>query len=327
MRGAMRVLVTGGAGYIGSHMVRTLVRAKHDVLVVDDLSAGHADALPSSGIRFVQASVSDGPRILAAMRDHGTEAMLHFASRIQVGESVVDPRKYYTGNLAAAVSLFESALDAGVKLAVLSSTAAVYGNPLRVPIDEEHPTSPINPYGETKLAIERMLGSYGRAYGLRWAALRYFNAAGADTEARLDERHDPETHLIPIVLDAALGRRDHVTVFGEDYETPDGTCIRDYVHVIDLCEAHLAALEHLQRGGESGPINLGTGAGHSVAEMIDVARRVTGRTIRVEKGPRRAGDPPRLVAAVERAARVLGWRAQRATLEQIVRDAWTVRSA
>ncbi len=323
----MRVLVTGGAGYIGSHMVRTLVRAKHDVLVVDDLSAGHADALPSSGIRFVQASVSDAPRMLAAMRDHGTEAMLHFASRIQVGESVVDPRKYYTGNLAAAVSLFESALDAGVKLAVLSSTAAVYGNPLRVPIDEEHPTAPINPYGETKLAIERMLGSYGRAYGLRWAALRYFNASGADTEARLDERHDPETHLIPIVLDAALGRRDHVTVFGEDYETPDGTCIRDYVHVIDLCEAHLAALEHLQRGGDSGAINLGTGAGHSVAEVIDVARRVTGRPIRVEKGPRRAGDPPRLVAAVERAERVLGWRAQRATLEQIVRDAWTVRSA
>jgi len=312
---------------VGSHMVRALVRAKHDVLVVDDLSAGHADALPPSGIEFLQAQVSDAPRVLAAMRAHGTEAMLHFASRIQVGESDVDPRKYYTGNLAAAVSLFESALDAGVKLTVLSSTAAVYGDPVRVPIDEEHPTAPINPYGETKLAIERMLGSYGRAYGLRWAALRYFNAAGADVQSKLDERHDPETHLVPIVLDAALGRRDHVTIFGDDYDTPDGTCIRDYVHVMDLCDAHLAALEHLQRGGESGAINLGTGAGHSVAEVIDVARRVTGRTIRVEKGPRRAGDPPRLVASVERAARVLGWRAQRATLEQIVRDAWTVRSA
>ncbi|HEX8796124.1 MAG TPA: UDP-glucose 4-epimerase GalE [Polyangiaceae bacterium] len=323
----MRVLVTGGAGYVGSHMVRALARAKHDVLVVDDLSAGHADALPASGIAFLQASVSDAPRMLAAMRDHGTEAVLHFAARIQVGESVVDPRKYYVGNLAAAVALFESALDAGVKLAVLSSTAAVYGDPMRVPIDEEHPTAPINPYGETKLAIERMLASYGRAYGLRWAALRYFNAAGADVQARLDERHDPETHLVPIVLDAALGRRKHVTVFGDDYDTPDGTCIRDYVHVVDLAEAHLAALEHLQRGGESGAINLGTGAGHSVAEVIDVARRVTGRTIQVEKGPRRSGDPPRLVASVERAARVLGWRAQRATLEQIVRDAWTVRSA
>jgi UDP-glucose 4-epimerase len=323
----MRVLVTGGAGYVGSHMVRALVRAKHDVLVVDDLSAGHADALPPSGIEFLQAQVNDAPRVLAAMRAQGTEAVMHFASRIQVGESVVDPRKYYTGNLAAAVALFESALDAGVKLAVLSSTAAVYGDPVHVPIDEEHPTAPINPYGETKLAIERMLASYGRAYGLRWAALRYFNAAGAEAQAGLDERHDPETHLIPIVLDAALGRRDHVTVFGDDYDTPDGTCIRDYVHVVDLCEAHLAALEHLQHGGESGAINLGTGAGHSVADVIDVAKRVTGRTIRVEKGPRRAGDPPRLVASVERAARVLGWRAQRTTLEQIVRDAWTVRSA
>ncbi len=312
---------------MGSHMVRALVRAKHDVLVVDDLSAGHADALPPSGIEFLQAQVGDAPRVLAAMRAHGTEAILHFASRIQVGESVVDPRKYYTGHLAAAVSLFESALDAGVKLAVLSSTAAVYGHPVRVPLDEEHPTAPINPYGETKLAIERMLGSYGRAYGLRWAALRYFNAAGADVQSGLDERHDPETHLLPIVLDAALGRRDAVTIFGDDYDTPDGTCIRDYVHVVDLCDAHLAALEHLQRGGESGAINLGTGAGHSVAEVVDVARRVTGRTIRVEKGPRRAGDPPRLVASVERAARVLGWRAQRATLEQIVRDAWAVRSA
>jgi UDP-glucose 4-epimerase len=323
----MRVLVTGGAGYVGSHMVRALLRAKHDVLVVDDLSAGHEDALPAGGIAFLQATVSDAPRMLAAMRDHGTEAVLHFAARIQVGESVVDPRRYYTGNIAAAVALFESALDAGVKLAVLSSTAAVYGDPIRVPIDEEHPTAPINPYGETKLAIERMLASYGRAYGLRWAALRYFNAAGADVQARLDERHDPETHLVPIVLDAALGRRDHVTLFGDDYDTPDGTCIRDYVHVVDLCDAHLAALEHMQRGGEGGAINLGTGAGHSVAQVIDVARRVTGRTIRVEKGPRRDGDPPRLVASVERAARVLGWRAQRATLEQIVRDAWTVRSA
>jgi UDP-glucose 4-epimerase len=323
----MRVLVTGGAGYVGSHMVRALLRAKHDVLVVDDLSAGHVDALPASGIAFLQLTVSDGPRMLAAMRDHGTEAVLHFAARIQVGESVVDPRRYYTGNIGAAVALFESALDAGVKLAVLSSTAAVYGDPIRVPLDEEHPTAPINPYGETKLAIERMLASYGRAYGLRWAALRYFNAAGADVQARLDERHDPETHLVPIVLDAALGRRDHVTVFGDDYDTPDGTCIRDYVHVVDLCDAHLAALEHLRRGGEGGAINLGTGAGHSVAQVIDVARRVTGRTIRVERGPRRAGDPPRLVASVERAARVLGWRAQRPTLEQIVRDAWTVRSA
>lgn len=212
-------------------------------------------------------------------------------------------------------------------LFVLSSTAAVYGDPVRVPIDEDHPTSPINPYGDTKLAVERMLAAYGRAYGLRWAALRYFNAAGADVQAGLDERHDPETHLLPIVLDAALGRRDAVTVFGEDYDTPDGTCVRDYVHVLDLCDAHLRALEHLARGGEGGAFNLGTGQGHSVAEVIETVRRVSGREVRVVHGPRRPGDPPRLVASPERAARVLGWRARRASLEEIVRDAWQARSA
>ena len=320
----MRVMVTGGAGYIGSHMVLALGRAGHEVVVVDDLSAGHRDAVPP-GVELVQANVADRTRVTDVLRARRVEAIVHFASRIQVGESVVDPRLYYTGNLAAAVALLESALDAGVRRFVLSSTAAVYGDPIRVPIDEEHPTSPINPYGETKLAIERMLASYRRAYGLSFAALRYFNAAGADADAGLGERHDPETHLIPIVLDAALGRRTHVTVFGRDYDTPDGTCIRDYVHVVDLCEAHLAALEHLAGGGEGGAFNLGTGEGHSVAQVVEVARRVTGRDIRVEEGARREGDPPRLVASVERAGRVLGWRARRAGLEEIVRDAWRAR--
>jgi UDP-glucose 4-epimerase len=254
------------------------------------------------------------------------EAIFHFASRIQVGESVVDPRLHYKGNLGAAISLLESALDARVGTFILSSSAAVYGLPHGTPIDEAHPTAPINPYGETKLAIERMLASYRRAYGLSFAALRYFNAAGADADAGLAERHDPETHLIPIVLDAALGLRPAVTVFGRDYDTPDGTCIRDYVHVVDLCEAHLAALEHLAAGGAGGAFNLGTGEGQSVAQVIEVARRVTGREIPVEDGARREGDPPRLVASVERAARVLGWRAKRASLEQIVRDAWRARS-
>ena len=317
-------MVTGGAGYIGSHMVLALGRAGHEVVVVDDLSAGHRDAVPP-GVELVQANVADRTRVTDVLRARRVEAIVHFASRIQVGESVVDPRLYYTGNLAAAVALLESALDAGVRRFVLSSTAAVYGDPIRVPIDEEHPTSPINPYGETKLAIERMLASYRRAYGLSFAALRYFNAAGADADAGLGERHDPETHLIPIVLDAALGRRTHVTVFGRDYDTPDGTCIRDYVHVVDLCEAHLAALEHLAGGGEGGAFNLGTGEGHSVAQVVEVARRVTGRDIRVEEGARREGDPPRLVASVERAGRVLGWRARRAGLEEIVRDAWRAR--
>jgi UDP-glucose 4-epimerase len=317
----MRVLVTGGAGYIGSHMVLALKTAGHEATVIDDLSAGHRDAVPA-GVEFVEADVADRTRVTDVLRARQIEAIVHFASRIQVGESVVDPRKYYTGNLAAAVSLLESALDAGVRRFVLSSTAAVYGDPVRVPIDEDHPTAPINPYGETKLAIERMLASYRRAYGLSFAALRYFNAAGADADGGLAERHHPETHLIPIVLEAAAGRRPHVSVFGRDYDTPDGTCIRDYVHVTDLCDAHLAALEHLAAGGAGGAFNLGTGKGHSVAEVIEVAERVTGRPVPVVDGPRREGDPPRLVAAVDRAARVLGWRAKRPGIEAIVRDAW-----
>jgi UDP-glucose 4-epimerase len=322
----MRVLVTGGAGYIGSHMALVLRRAGHDVVVVDDLSAGHRDAVPADAV-FVEADVADRVRMGDVLRVHGVEAILHFAARIQVGESVSDPRRYYEGNVAASIALLDSALDAGVKRFVLSSTAAVYGDPVHVPIDEQHPTSPINPYGDTKLAMERMLAAYGHAYGLRWAALRYFNAAGADVVAGLDERHDPETHLIPIVVDVALGRRDAVTVFGNDYDTPDGTCVRDYIHVLDLCEAHLVALEHLASGGEGGAFNLGTGEGQSVAHVIDVVRRVSGREVRVVQGPRRAGDPPRLVASPERAARVLGWRAKRVRLEDIVRDLWQVRSA
>jgi UDP-glucose 4-epimerase len=322
----MKVLVTGGAGYIGSHMARVLLRAGHEVVVVDDLSSGHRDAV-AAGAAFVEANVADRAGMSEVLRMHRVEAILHFAARIQVGESVSDPRRYYQGNVAASIALLESALDAGVQRFVLSSTAAVYGDPVRVPIDEDHPTSPINPYGDTKLAIERMLGAYGRAYGLRWAALRYFNAAGADVESGLDERHLPETHLLPIVIDVALGRREAVTVFGNDYDTPDGTCIRDYIHVLDLCDAHLVALEHLASGSEVGALNLGTGQGHSVQQVIETVERVGGREVRVIRGPRRAGDPPRLVASAERASRILGWRAKRCTLDEIVRDAWQARSA
>ncbi len=322
----MRVLVTGGAGYIGSHMVRALAREGHAVVVVDDLSAGFRDALPKD-VPLVEADVRDRKAVTDALREHRATAILHFASRIQVGESVVHPRLYWRDNLAATVELLEAALDAKVEHFVLSSTAAVYGDPERTPIDEDHPTRPVSPYGDTKLAVERMLASYARAYGLRYAAMRYFNAAGADVEAGLDERHDPETHLLPIVLDAALGRRPGVTVFGDDYATPDGTCIRDYIHVCDLADAHLAALEHLDKGGEGGAFNLGTGHGHSVREVLDVAHSVSGRAIAASVGPRRAGDPPVLVASCERATRVLGWRPQRSSLERIVRDAWAVRSA
>ncbi len=317
----MNVCVTGGAGYIGSHMVRVLRRAGHGVVVVDDLSAGHADALPKD-VPLVKADVRDREAVSRALRDHAVEAVLHFASRIQVGESVVKPLLYWRDNLAAGIALFETALDANVKHFVLSSTAAVYGNPIRTPIDEEHPTVPVNPYGETKLGLERMLADCARAYGVKYAALRYFNASGADVEAGIGERHDPETHLIPIVLEAALGKRPHVSVFGDDYATPDGTCVRDYIHVIDLAEAHLAALAHLVRGGESGAFNLGTGQGHSVRAVIDAARRVTRREIQVVQGPRRDGDPPFLVASAEKAARVLGWTAKRTSLDAIVRDAW-----
>ena len=306
-------------------MVRVLLRAGHRVVVVDDLSSGHVDALPA-GVPFVRADVRDGAAVGRALRDHRVEAVLHFASRIQVGESVVNPRLYWRDNLAAAIALLEAVLDAGVKRFVLSSTAAVYGDPVRVPLDEEHPTAPLNPYGATKLAIERVLVDYARAYGLSYAALRYFNAAGADVAAAIGERHDPETHLIPIVLEAALGKRPQVTIFGDDWATPDGTCVRDYIHVTDLAEAHLAALAHLAGGGGGGAFNLGTGHGHSVREVIESAKRVTGRKVPVVIGPRRAGDAPVLVASAERAARVLGWTAKRASLDEIVRDAWAWHS-
>jgi UDP-glucose 4-epimerase len=317
----VNVLVTGGAGYIGSHMVRALLRAGHRVVVIDDLSAGHIDAVHPEA-KFVCADVrSDTVRDV--LRDDAVEAVIHFASRIQVGESVSNPRLYYRDNLVAAVTLCDHVLDAHVPYFILSSTAAVYGAPIRTPIDEGHPTVPVNPYGATKLAIERMLAAYGRAYGIRSVALRYFNAAGA--EAGLGERHDPETHLIPLVLDAALGRRETITVFGDDYDTPDGTCVRDYIHVKDLAEAHLAALVHLERGGESGAFNLGTGRGHSVREVIDVVERVTGAPVPVARGARREGDPPVLVASPDRAKAVLAWQPACSSLDQIVGDAWRAR--
>jgi UDP-glucose 4-epimerase len=319
----MRVVVTGGAGYIGSHMVRTLQRAGHPVLIVDDLSTGHVETIPGD-VPFVKVDVADRTRVTEALRSHRAEAVVHFASRIQVGESVTNPRLYYSGNLGASIALLESVLDAGVSRFILSSTAAVYGQPVHVPIDETHPTVPVNPYGETKLAIERMLGAYGRAYGLKYAALRYFNAAGADPESSLRERHVPETHLIPIILEAAAGRRGPLTVYGTDYDTPDGTCVRDYIHVTDLCEAHLATLDYLAGGGESGAFNLGTGIGHSVKQVIAAAERVSGRSVPVVYGPRREGDPASLVASADRAAQRLGWRARRPLLDEIITDAWKV---
>jgi UDP-glucose 4-epimerase len=320
----MRVLVTGGAGYIGSHMVKTLLDRGHHVVVLDDLSTGHRDAvLPAA--RFVAGDVANGDDVRALVRDERIEAVIHFAAKIRVEESVADPRLYWNRNLVATLALLDAVLAKPMPF-VFSSTAAVYGTPESSPIDEAHPKKPVSPYGDTKLAIELALAAYGSAFRLPWMALRYFNAAGADPAAGLGERHEPESHLVPIVLDVALGKRAKVSLYGTDWPTTDGSCVRDYVHVLDLCEAHLAAIEHLARGGENGALNLGTGRGHSVREVIAAVERVSGRSVTVEPAPRRAGDPAELVAKVDRAAAILGWRAKRASLESIVGDAWAFAS-
>lgn len=316
----MRLLVTGGAGYVGSHMVKTLVDGGHDVVVLDDLSTGHREAV-SPRARFVEGDIARTEDVRALLADERIEAVLHFAAKIRVEESVSDPRLYWDRNLAATLALLDAVLAKPVPF-VFSSTAAVYGAPDQVPIDEDDPKRPSSPYGDTKLAIELALAAYGRAYRLPWVALRYFNAAGAEPGAGLGERHEPETHLIPLVLRAASGKRPSVSVFGTSLPTPDGSCVRDYVHVGDLCEGHLAALAYLARGGEAGAFNLGTGRGYSVREVIASARRISGRPIEVVEAPPRAGDPPALVAKVDRAAKVLGWRAQRSDLDAIIADAW-----
>ena len=324
----MRALVTGGAGYIGSHMVRALLDAKHDVVVLDDLSHGHRDAVAPEA-RLVEGNVGHTRDVAALLRDERIEVVFHFAGLIRVEESVTDPRKYFQGNLAFSLGLLDAVLEAGRPLPfVFSSTAAVYGEPVAVPIEEAHPQRPVNPYGESKLAVERVLDAYGKAYGLPWAALRYFNAAGAHPEAHLGERHEPESHLIPIVLEVAAGTRPSVAIYGTDWPTPDGTCVRDFIHVRDLCDAHLAAIEHLREGGAaaSGPMNLGTGKGHSVREVVQVVESVTGRPIPVVEAPKRPGDPPSLVASVDRAAAVFGWKARRSDLPAIVRDAWAYKT-
>lgn len=316
----MRILVTGGCGYVGSHVVRALVRAGAErVVVVDDLSTGHLSTLPAEGVRFLRADVADRA-LLRAMVEERIDAVAHLAGRIDVAESVRDPLAYYRGNVAHGLALFESAIAAKVGRFVLSSSAAVYGEPIEVPIPEEHRLAPVSPYGESKRILERALESFGRAYGTRWVSLRYFNAAGATPDEGLGERHDPETHLVPLAVAAALGERAPLLVYGDDHATPDGTCVRDYVHVRDLADAHALAIAHLERGGESGPVNLGTGAGASVAEVIRAVERATKRAVPRVVGPRRPGDPAVLVASNARARERLGW-APRHDLDAIVRDA------
>lgn len=316
----MRVLVAGGAGYIGSHMVKQLLSAHIDVVTLDDLSGGHRDAVV--GGEFVMGDIGDRAQVERVLGQRRFDAIMHFASFIQVGESVSDPAKYYRNNLAGTLSLLDAAVACGVKHFVFSSSAAIYGEPKYTPIDEDHPTQPLSPYGYSKLAVERVLADYDRAYGLRSVSLRYFNAAGADPDGDRGEMHEPETHLIPLILQAASGRRPCVKIFGDDYPTADGTCVRDYVHVVDLCEAHLLALEHLRRTQRSAAYNLGNSRGYSVKEVIGAAERIVGHRIPVEHHERRAGDPAVLVADSARAKAELGWRPRFDDIDTIVRHAW-----
>ncbi len=319
----MKVLVVGGAGYIGSHAARLLEHAGHDVWIYDNLSLGHRAAVADG--RLIEGELMDRARLVDTLAGKGIDAVMHFAAFAAVGESVADPAKYYQNNVAASLNLLEAMRAAEVRQIVFSSTTATYGVPERVPITEEEPQRPINPYGFGKMVIERALADYAQAYGLAYAALRYFNAAGASPRGDLGEDHDPETHLIPIVLQVALGQRPHITVFGNDYPTADGTCIRDYIHVDDLSSAHVLALERLQEG-RGLQLNLGTGQGHSVREVIEACRRVTGHPIPEVVGPRRPGDPPELVADSRKAQRVLNWQPQYADIESIVRTAWQWQS-
>ena len=317
----MSILVLGGAGYIGSHTVYELAEAGWDVAVVDNLQTGFRAAV-HPGARFYEADIRCREALERVFAQEQVEGVIHFAAWSQVGESMRDPLKYYENNLGGTLTLLQVMAAHKTPYLVFSSSAATYGEPERVPIVETDRTEPTNCYGETKLAMEKMIGWAARAHGLRYAALRYFNAAGAHPSGVIGEAHDPETHLIPLVLQVANGQRDKIMVFGEDYPTPDGTCIRDYIHVTDLAQAHILALQYLRDGGQSTVLNLGNGVGFSVREVIECARRVTGCAIPCESAPRRAGDPARLVASSEQAKRVLGWQPRFHELESIVQTAW-----
>jgi UDP-glucose 4-epimerase len=316
----MNILVVGGAGYIGSHMVKLLGQRGCAVTTLDDLSSGHRDAVLTGD--FVQGDMADTELLRGLFAARKFDAVMHFASFIEVGESVREPAKYYRNNVANTLALLAAMREAGVDRFIFSSTAAIFGSPQYVPIDERHPRAPINPYGRTKNMVEDVLSDYERAYGLRSVCLRYFNAAGADPEGKLGERHDPESHLIPLALQAASGRRAGLSVYGTDYDTPDGTCIRDYVHVSDLCEAHWLALESLRDGASSQAYNLGNGNGFSVLEVIETAKKVTGVDFAVKHEVRRAGDPPRLVADSSAIKAKLGWSPRYADLDTIIAHAW-----
>jgi UDP-glucose-4-epimerase GalE len=310
-------LVVGGAGYIGSHAARALRRHGHEAVIYDNLSTGYVQL--ADGFELIRGELTDSEKLSAVFRR--VDAVMHFAAHAYVGESVENPRKYFRNNVEAGLALLNACLDSGVRKFIFSSTCAVYGVPKQIPISEEAERVPLNPYGVSKLFFERALEAYEQAYGLQFASLRYFNAGGADEEGEIGEMHNPETHLIPLALEAAMGTRSSVDVFGADYPTPDGTCIRDYIHVSDLAEGHVAALEYLQSQPRSIAVNLGTGSGTSVTQILDAVERVTGNKVSKRVVPRRAGDPPALVADPKRAESLLHWKARR-SLEHIVSTAW-----
>ncbi|MDR2946374.1 MAG: UDP-glucose 4-epimerase GalE [Candidatus Adiutrix sp.] len=315
------ILVCGGAGYIGSHMVHELVRRGEEALVLDNLRSGHRAAVHPKA-RFVQGDIRDRAVLDNIFSRHDIEAVIHFAASSLVGESVVKPLEYFDNNVGGMQSLLAAMAAHGRDKLVFSSTAAVYGEPERVPILEDDPTRPTNPYGESKLIMEKMMQWVSQAHGVRFVSLRYFNVAGALPDGSLGEDHRPETHLIPLILQVPLGRRARIGIFGDDYDTPDGTCIRDYIHVMDLTDAHQRAIDHLRRGGEGGVFNLGSAQGFSVREMISAAERVVGRPIPTAPEARRAGDPARLVASAAKAAKILGWQPRYTSIEDVISTAW-----
>jgi len=316
----MKVLVVGGAGYIGSHMVKMLSLAGHSVVTLDNLSNGYEDAVKYG--EFVKGDIADAELLNHLFSKTTFDGVMHFASYIQVGESVEKPSMYYKNNVTNTQVLLDAMVEHGIKNFIFSSTAATFGEPEYIPIDEAHPQKPINPYGHSKLMVEQILADFDHAYGLKSVSLRYFNAAGADADGELGERHIPETHLVPLVLQAASGRRENIAIFGTDYDTPDGTCVRDYIHINDLCSAHLLGLEYLVAGGESKAYNMGNGQGYSIKEVIDVAKKVTGNDFEVKLAERRDGDPAKLVADSSLLQKELGWSPQYNDLETIIRHAW-----
>lgn len=314
------ILVTGGAGYIGSHINKELNKQGYETVVIDNLSYGHEDFVKWGALERVD--LSNSREIKKVFQNYPIDAVMHFAAFTYVGESVEDPQKYYLNNLRNTLNLLKVMLEFEVEKIVFSSTCATYGDPLEIPITEDHPQNPISPYGRGKFMVEQVLRDYSQAYGLKYASLRYFNAAGADPDGELGESHQPETHLIPLILDAALGRREDIKIFGTDYPTPDGTCIRDYIHVTDLADAHIKALEYLENSVKSEVFNLGNGNGFSVREVIEEARKVTGRKITAVETDRRPGDPPILVGSSKKAREILKWEPKFDDLSQIISTAW-----